>query len=69
MITYEVIVAATMGEPVAVQQVLEHFEKYIDHLCSHTFIDEGGYVTYGVDTIRKTQLQGKLIAAMLHFKP
>lgn len=69
MITYEVVVAATTGDPVAVQQVLEHFDGYIDRLCSHPFVDEGGRVTYGVDTARKTQLQGKLLAAVLHFTP
>lgn len=69
MITYEVVVAATTGDPVAAQQVLEHFDGYIDRLCSHPFVDGGGRVTYGVDTVRKTQLQGKLLAAMLRFTP
>lgn len=69
MITYEIVVAATMGDPVAMQQVLEHFDGYMDRLCAHPFVDEGGYVTYGVDTVRKTQLQGKLLAAILRFTP
>lgn len=68
MITYEVMVAATMGDPVAAEQVLRYFDGYIDRLCTHPFVDEGGRVTYGVDTARKTQLQGKLLAAMMRFK-
>lgn len=68
MITYEVMVAATMGDPVAAEQVLRYFDGYIDRLCTHHFVDEVGRVTYGVDTARKTQLQGKLLAAMMRFK-
>ena len=37
-------------------------------LCTHAFLDESGRVEYGVDTLRKTQLQGKLLAAMLRFE-
>lgn len=69
MITYETMVAATMGDPVAAIQVLEHFDGYIDRLSAHPFIDEGGRLTYGADTSRRTQLEGKLLAAMLRFKP
>ncbi len=68
MISYEVMVAAVEGDPVAAEKVLEHFDRYIDQLCTHAFVDEGGYVTYGVDGTRKTQLQGKLLAAMMRFK-
>ena len=42
--------------------------RVIDQLCTHAFVDEGGYVTYGVDGTRKTQLQGKLLSAMMRFK-
>ena len=38
MITYEVMVAATMGDPVAAEEVLKYFDGYIDHLCTHPFI-------------------------------
>lgn len=68
MITYEVMVAATMGDPVAAEEVLKYFDGYIDHLCTHPFIDETGRFSYGVDTTRKTQLQGKLLTAMMRFK-
>ena len=68
MITYEVMVAATMGDPVAAEEVLKYFDGYIENLCTHPFIDETGRISYGVDTTRKTQLQGKLLTAMMRFK-
>ena len=67
MISYEVMEAAVAGDPIAAGKVLEHFDHYIDQLCTHAFVDEGGYVTYGVDGARKTQLQGKLLSAILRF--
>ena len=47
MITYEVMVAATMGDPVAAEEVLKYFDGYIDHLCTHPFIDETGRISWG----------------------
>ncbi|QGM92016.1 helix-turn-helix domain-containing protein [Enterococcus faecalis] len=67
-LSYEVMSSAVSGDPIAMQEVLDYFEGYIDRLCSHTYLDEVGRVDYGVDTIWKTQLQGKLLAAMLRFK-
>ena len=32
MISYEVMVAAVEGDPVAAEKVLEHFDRYIDQL-------------------------------------
>ena len=69
MITYETIIAATQGDPVAAGQVLDYFDGYINQLCTHAFVDVSGHMTYGVDTYRKTQLQGKLLSAMMSFEP
>lgn len=66
--SYELVEAATSGDAVAMQAVLEYFDGYIDRLCTHAYLDDSGRVDYGVDTLRKTQLQGKLLAAMLRFK-
>lgn len=68
-VVFEVMVAAVSGDPVAMQKVLAYFDGYMDQLCTHAFLDESGRVEYGVDTLRKTQLQGKLLAAMLRFEP
>ena len=69
MMSYEVIVSAVSGDPIAMEEVLAYFDGYIDQLCTHAFLDELGRVEYGADTLRKTQLQGKLLAAMLRFEP
>lgn len=49
-------------------QPLDYFDGYINRLCTHAYLDEMGHVDYGVDTTWKTQLQGKLLIAMLRFK-
>ena len=68
MMSYEVMVAAVSGDSEAMQKVLAYFDGYMDQLCTHALLDESGRVEYGVDTLRKTQLQGKLLAAMLRFE-
>ena len=67
--TYETVVAATHGDPVAAEEVLNHFESVINRLCTHAFVEENGHTEYGVDTQMKTEMQGRLLAAMLHFTP
>lgn len=67
--TYETIVSATRGDPVAAAEVLEHFDFLIDRLCTHAFVDESGRIEYDVDTQMKTEMQGKLLDAMLHIHP
>ena len=51
MMSYEVMVAAVSGDPVAMQKVLAYFDGYMDQLCTHAFLDESGRVEYGVDTL------------------
>lgn len=67
--TYEIVLAATNGDPVAAQEVLDYFDATINRLCTHAFIDESGHTEYGVDTQMKTEMQGRLLSAVLHFKP
>lgn len=69
MIDYETVVAATCGDPIAAQEVLAHFDGYIDNLCTHLFVCDGGRAEYAVDTHMKSYLQGRLLSAMLRFKP
>lgn len=69
MMDYEVMVLAVDGDPVAMGEVLAYFDGYIDRLCTHAFVDdESGRIEFGVDGLRKTQLQGKLLMAILRFK-
>lgn len=67
--TYETVVAATSGDPLAALKVLEHFDATMDALCTHAFVSGDGRIEYAVDTQMKTQLQGRLLAAMLRFDP
>lgn len=68
MMSYEVMASAVSGDPVAIEKVIDYFDGYMDQLCTHAFLDESGRVEYGVDTLRKTQLRGKLLRAILRFK-
>lgn len=45
------------------------YEVMVAAVSGDPVLDESGRVEYGVDTLRKTQLQGKLLAAMLRFEP
>ena len=68
MITYETMLAAIEGDLMAAGDVLAFFDGYIARLCTHTFVDGAGHVTYGVDDQRKTYLQGRLHAAILRYE-
>lgn len=64
---YEVMVAAVAGNPVALEKVLAYFDSYINSLCTHAYVNTQDHIDWGVDTQSKTQLQGKLLAAVLRF--
>lgn len=68
MLTYEMVVQATQGDTLAALTVLEHFDAYINRLCTHKVIYSDGHVEHGVDGDMKTYLQGCLLRAMLRFR-
>lgn len=68
MITYETVIGAVNGDTLAMLEVLEFFDGFIDRLCVGPFVDRSGRVRYGVDTQMKTEMQGKLMQAILRFK-
>ena len=68
MMRYEVIEAAVRGDPIAMGEVLSYFNGYIEQLCTQAYVDEYGHRSRGVDTIAKTELQGKLMAAVMRFR-
>lgn len=65
--TYELMIAAIDGDPVAAKEVLAYFESYINRLCIRPLILDCGKMDYGVDPHMKAQLKGKLLRAMLQF--
>lgn len=63
-----VILAATRGEEVAIEQVLQHYERYIITLASKELYDQYGNSYIFIDYELKTELQNKLIIGILKFR-
>lgn len=59
-----VIEAARAGETDAMEQVLQHYDGYINKLCLRTMIDESGQPHKQVDPYMKGRLQSKLMQAI-----
>ena len=68
MMCYTLIQAAITGDAIAAQEVLDYFDSYIDSLCMRPILYDGGRRSYQLDTLMKTQLQGKLLLAIMKFK-
>lgn len=66
---YVVIEKATHGDVVAMNEVLERYDGYINTLSSRRIIDKHGNSVVAVDDDIKGSLQSKLIAAVLQFDP
>ena len=45
MMSYEVMVAAVSGDPVAMQKVLAYFDGYMDQLCTPSSMSLGASST------------------------
>jgi len=68
LLPYPVIIAATKGDPEAMQIVVEHYESYISYLSMRKFRDERGNTYYGIDEDIRDRLRSKLMRAVLSFK-
>lgn len=68
LVPYPIIVAATKGDPEAMQVVVQHFSGYIASLSMRKLYDERGNAYYGVDEDIRERLQSKLMRAVLTFK-
>lgn len=68
LLPYPIIVAATKGEPEAMQAVLQHYDSYISSLSMCKFRDERGNTYYGIDEDMRDYLHSKLIQSILDFK-
>lgn len=68
MIDYETVLGATQGDALCCLRVLEHFEPLIDRLSTHAFEGDGERASYGLDQAMKTELQGRLLQAVLKFR-
>ena len=68
-IDYETVVAATNGDTIAAGTVLDYFADFMDGLCTGFYTDADGFWDFGLDLTMKSQMQAKLLAAMLKFRP
>ena len=60
-----VIDAACAGNAEAVERVLQHYDGYINKLCTRTLYDEYGYPYICLDEWMKHHLENKLIQAIV----
>lgn len=56
-----VIEAARAGKADAMEQILQHYDAYINKLCLRTMVDESGQTHKQVDPYMKGRLQSKLM--------
>lgn len=59
-----VIKAARAGEADAIEQILQHYDAYINKLGLRTIVDESGQTHKQVDPYMKGHLQSKLMQAI-----
>ena len=60
-----VIDAACAGNAEAVERVLQHYDGYINKLCTRTLYDDCGQLHVCVDEYMKHRLENKLIYSVL----
>ena len=63
-----VIDAACAGNAEAVERVLQHYDSYINKLCTRTLYDENVYPHVCLDEAMKRRLEIKLIHAIVTTK-
>lgn len=68
LLPYEIIKNATEGDVDAVDEVLRHYNRYIETLSKRKMYDEFGHEHYCVDETLKRRLQTKLLIKTLNFK-
>ncbi|PLT70728.1 hypothetical protein CDL26_14115 [Mediterraneibacter gnavus] len=68
LIPYETIQEAVNGNPFSINQVLRHYDGYINFLCRRKTVMECGKEKYQLDEMMKVQLQTYLIESILRFK-
>ena len=68
MLPYPVIIAATKGDPEAMNIVMQHYDSEIAYLSMRTLRDERGNTYYGIDEDIRDRLRSRLMRAVLSFK-
>lgn len=68
LLPFHIIMAASEGDVVAINQVLTHYEGYIAVLSTRELLDEYGQSHYCVDETLRRRLETKLITKILQFE-
>ena len=68
LLPYPVIIAATKGNPEAMNIVVQHYESYIAYLSMRKLRDERGNTYWGIDEDIRDRLRSRLMRAVLSFK-
>ncbi|MSS38305.1 helix-turn-helix domain-containing protein [Clostridium porci] len=68
LLPYPVIIAATKGDPEAMNIVVQHYESYIASLSMRKLRDERGNTYWGIDEDIRDRLRSRLIRAVLSFE-
>ena len=68
LLPYPVIIAATKGDPEAMEIVVHHYDSYIASLSMRKLRVERGNSYYGIDEDIRDRLRSKLMRAVLSFK-
>lgn len=68
LLPYPVIIAATKGDPEAMNIVIQHYESQISYLSMRKLRDERGNIYYGIDEDIRDRLRSHLMRAVLSFK-
>ena len=67
LLPYPVIIAATNGDPEAMNIVVKHYDSYIASLSMRKLRDERGNTYWGIDEDIRDRLRSRLMRAVLTF--
>ncbi len=67
-VAFEIIEAAIAGDAVALNQIVDYLQPYINSRCWRKYIDESGQIRYGIDEYMKQRMETKLITKILSFE-
>ena len=68
LLPYPVIIAATKGDPEAMNIVVKHYDSYIASLSMRKLRDERGNTYWGIDEDIRDRLRSRLMRAVLSFE-
>lgn len=68
LLPYPVIIAATKGDPEAMNIVVKHYDSYIASLSMRKLRDERGNTYWGIDEDIRDRLRSQLMRAVLSFE-